>query len=131
MEEPSRVRKALVVGGLICSFAGLCWLLSHPDKPYTWLLPRIGFASAVLSTLGGFIFCWATTFAYFARKLGWSPRACHSVGLVFLIPAAYFSISDFPNFMLICALLLGQASLPGYACRRLAYPQLTDEDSLR
>jgi|SRR5580704_3739187 hypothetical protein len=125
MEEPSRIRKGLVLAGLIFSFVGLCWLL--PNKPYGFL-PRIGYISAVLSTLGGFGSCSAATFAYFARKLSWSPRACHLAGLVFLIPAGYFWISDPAHFMSICALLLCPAGLTGYASRHLAYPQLTDEE---
>jgi hypothetical protein len=127
MQEPSHIRKALVLGGLIFSFVGLCWLLSLPYKP-DGFLPRIGLLSAALSTLGGFIFCWAATFAYFAPKLSSSPRTCYLAGLVFLIPLAYFWIFDFPHFWSILGLSLGSFSLTGYACRHLAYPQLTDEE---
>ena len=127
MREPSHTRKALILGGLIFSVVGLCWLLSLSYKPYGFL-PRVGFISAVLSTMGGFSFCWALIVVYFAHKFGWSPRACSLAGLVFLIPAGYFWISDAPNFMSICALLLGPSSLTGVACRHLAYPQLTDEE---
>jgi hypothetical protein len=127
MQEPSHIRKVLVVGGLIFSVVGLCWLLLPANKPYGFL-PRIGLMSAVLSTLGGFIFCWATAFAYYARKFGWSPRTCNLAGLVFLIPAAFFCISDLPDFLPICAMLLGPSSITGYACRHLAYPKLTDEE---
>ena len=127
MQEPSHIRKAMVVGGFIFSFVGLCWLLSPASKPYGFL-PLAGYISAVLSTMGAFGSCSAAIFAYFARKLGWSPRACHLAGLVFLIPLAYCWISDFPHFMSILGLLLGPSSLTGYACRHLAYPQLTDEE---
>jgi hypothetical protein len=127
MEKVSATRKALVVTGLILSFFGLCWLLSLSVRP-DGFVSRLGFVSAVLSVLGGLICCWAMTFAYFAQKLGWSPRTCSFAGLVFLIPAGYFWVSNDPRSMSICALLLGPASLTGVACRRLAYPLLSDEE---
>jgi len=127
MQEPSHIRKALAVGGLIFSLVGLCWLLSLPYKPYGFL-PRIGYLSAVLSTLGGFSSCSAAAFAYFARKFRWSPRACNLAGLVFLIPLAYFWISDVPHFWSVLGLLLCPSGLTGYACRHLAYPELSDEE---
>ena len=127
MQEPTHIRKALVLGSVLFSFVGLCWLLSLSYHPPGYIL-RFGFISAVLAVMGAFIYSWAVTVAYLARRWGWTPRTCGLAGLVFLVPAAYFAISDSPHFMGICAILLGQSSLTGYLCRHLAYPQLTDEE---
>lgn len=127
MQEPSHTRKALVLGYVVFSFVALCWLISLSYHPLGYIL-RIGFICAVLSVMGAFMFSWAVVIAYLARRWGWAPRTCGLAGLIFLLPAAYFFISDSPRSMGICALLLGPSSLVGYMCRHLAYPQLTDEE---
>jgi len=127
MLEASISRKVLMLGGLIASTCSLFWLLTLPYKPDAYL-PRIGFISAVFCTMGTLIFCWAAIFAHLARKWSWSPRSCALSGLVFFIPAAYFYLlSNNPRSWSIGALLITQASLTGYVCRRIAFPQLTDE----
>jgi hypothetical protein len=127
MQEPTHIRKGLVLGGVAFSFVGLCWLLSLSYHPPEYLL-RFGFISAVLSMIGAFSYSWAVTVAYLARRWSWAPRTCGLAGLVFLIPAAYFLISNSLHFMGICAILLGPSSLTGYLCRHLAYPQLSDDE---
>jgi hypothetical protein len=128
MQEPTHIRKTLVIGGLVFSFVGLCWLLSLSYHPPGYLL-RFGFISAVLAVMAAFIFSWAVTIAYLARRRSWSPRTCELAGLVFVVPAAYFFlVSDSPRVMVICGLLLGPASLTGNLCRHLAFPQLSDDE---
>jgi hypothetical protein len=127
MLEPLISRKVLILGCLIASTCSLFWLLTLPYKPAAYLL-RIGFISAVFCTMGTLIFCWAAIFAYLVRKWSWSPRSCRLAGLVFLIPALYFFfLSNNRRSWSIGAILITQMSLTGYVCRRIAFPQLTDE----
>jgi hypothetical protein len=128
MQEPTHIRKALVLGGLVFSFVGLFWLLSLSYHPPEYLL-RFGFISAVMAVMGAFIVSWAVAVAYLARRWNWSPRTCGLAGLVFVVPAAYFFlVSDSPHVMSVCGLLLGSSSLTGNLCRHLAYPQLSDDE---
>ena len=126
MLESSINRKVLMLGGLIVSTGGLFWLLTLPYKPDGYL-PRVGFISAVFCTMGTLIFSWAAIFAYLVRKWSWSPRSCGLAGLVFVIPAVYFYLSNNPRSWSIGAILITQSSLTGYVCRRIAFPRLTDE----
>ncbi len=84
-----------MLGSLLFSFVGLCWLLSLSYHPPGYLL-RFGFISAVLAVMGAFNYSWAITVAYVARRWSWTPRTCGLAGVVFLVPAAYFAISDSP-----------------------------------
>jgi hypothetical protein len=127
MQEPSFSRKVLVVAGFFVSFAGLFWLLSLPYKPHE-ILPRLGFMAATTCTAGSLIFSWAAFFAHVVRKRKWSPRSCIWAGLLFAVPGVFLLFTN-AQFFSVGGVLIGLVSLTGYICRRLAFPELTDEQA--
>src|SRR4029077_3157509 len=126
MREPSISRKVQISSGLIVSFSGEFWFFSQRYEPHAFL-PTIGFLSAVLCAMGALIYFWAAIFAYLVRKWDWSPRSCGLAGLVFVIPTFYFFFFATAGLKSIGWLLFLQANLSMYLCRRIAFPQLTDE----
>jgi hypothetical protein len=127
MQEPPFSRKVQVVTGFFVSFAGLFWLLSLPYKPHE-ILPRLEFIAATICAAGSLIFFCAASFAYAIRKRKWSPRSCRWAGLLFAVPGAFLLFTS-AQFFSAGGVLIGLASLTGYVCRRLAFPELTDEQA--
>jgi uncharacterized membrane protein len=127
MQEPPFSRKVLVVAGFFVSFAGLFWVLSCPHKSPE-ILPRLGFVAAMMSTGGAVMFFCAASFAYVVRKRKWSPRSCRWAGLLFGVPAAFLMLTS-ARFFSVGGLLICLMSFTGYICRRLAFPELTDEQA--
>jgi hypothetical protein len=127
MQEPPFSRKVQVVAGFFVSFAGLFWLLSLPYKPHE-ILPRLGFVAAMICAGGSLMFFCAASFAYAIRKRKWSPRSCRWAGLLFAVPAALLMFTS-GQFFSASGLLLCMMVLTGPVCRRLAFPELTDEQA--
>lgn len=121
-------RKVLIVAWFFVSLSGFLWLVLAPSKPLA-LLSRLGFVSAVLSAFWSMAFCWALLLAYLVRKRGWSPRVCATAGLPFIISGLVFFLGDTTRSWGISTLLVTQGSLVGYLCRRLAYPEITDQQA--
>jgi hypothetical protein len=134
MQEPPFSRKVQVVAGFFVSFAGLFWLLSLPYKPHE-ILPRLGFIAATICTGGSLMFFSAASFAYVVRKRKWSGRACKWAGLLFAVPGTFLIFAGafliFPGapFFSVGAMLFCLTPLTGPVCRRLAFPELTDEQA--
>jgi len=129
MTEPSIQRKIAVVGGIFISFSALLWLLSLSEKPPE-IFPRLGFVSATLCASASLVFSWAALIAYVARRRHWSPRACYQAGLsivAVLLVLAYFADGHVGRAGI--ALLSFLSTLTGYLCRKLAYPELSDEEA--
>lgn len=129
MIEPSIWRKIAVVAGFLVSFWAAAWLFSYPVRPPE-ILPRLGFVSALVCALGSLVFCWAAFLAYVARKRSWSPKACHLAGLSIVIVVLALAYFADPRVERVSIALVG--CLPyatGYLCRKLAHPNLTDEEA--
>jgi hypothetical protein len=124
MSEPSLDAKLLLVAGFFVSLAAFLWLLSL--RAPVEMFPRLGFISALYCTSGALAFCWATFFAFLARKHNWPARLHTLPGLLFLIPATLLLFDGF-RFMSISMLLISQSFLANYICRRLAYPNTSPE----
>jgi hypothetical protein len=127
MLEPLISRKAPILAGLVVSICGLFWIMTLPYKP-TDIFSRIGMFSAFICVMGAVIFFWAAIFAYAVRKWSWLPRSYALPGLILWIPAFYFYLlSNNPRSWSIGAMLMAQSPITAYVCRRLAFPQLTNE----
>ena len=130
MTEPSMQRKIAVVGGIFVSFSALLWLVSLPEKPPE-ILARLGFISAVVCASALLAFSWAALLAYVARRRHWSPRACYLAGLsivTVLVVPSYFA--DGRGRTASIFLLIGTLpTITGYLCRKLAHPELSDEEA--
>jgi hypothetical protein len=126
----SRGQLLLAIAGLFVSLGGLAWLLLLPEKPHDFL-PRWGWAFAVLSVEVMLVICWGTLAAYVARARNWLPRTCFWLGaLSFIVPglAIFFMVRG--PLMYAGTSLITVSSLAGYVCRKLAYPELTDEEAM-
>src|SRR4029077_10122379 len=129
MSEPLLSRRVLALAGLLGSASGLFWLLSLNRWALT-VLARLGFISAILSASALLILCWGLCVAYIGRKRNWSPRACYIAGsLLFFIPGSLIFFFGSHPFSGAAAILVCMSSLAGIACRKLAYPELTDEQA--
>jgi hypothetical protein len=132
MAEPSLSRKILVPTGYFLSLWGFCWLCVSMLPIPVGLLRITGYFSAALSVLAVNIFCWASTVAYVARRRNWSPKLCQVsglsyslVGLLMYSLLALFQVDH--RFWTVSMVLLNSGTLAGLICRRIAYPDLTDE----
>lgn len=129
MTEPSIWPKIAVVSGFLVSFSATGWLFSLPVKSPE-ILPRLGFVSALICALGSLVFCWAVSLAYVARKRSWSPKNCYLAGLSIVIVALALSYFADPRVQrLSLALMVFLPNITGYLCRKLAYPELADEEA--
>jgi cytochrome bd-type quinol oxidase subunit 2 len=128
MPEPSPARKVLVVAGFLVSLSGASWFLSLPNKPDE-IIPRIGFICAGLCALGCTAFCWAAVYAYVVRKLNRSPKFCRWAALPFAVAGFLLFFAQNQHWWSLSSVLLSQASLTAYICRKIAFPELTDEQA--
>jgi hypothetical protein len=130
MSEPTIWKKLGVAAGLLLSFSALAWLLWSPTRPPE-ILPRVGFVSALFCSLGVLVFCWALVLAHVARGRNWSPKKCHLSGVSILaavLGLSFFASSWSRNFGAV-ALVVQLPMITGYLCRKLTYPQLTEEEA--
>jgi hypothetical protein len=111
------------------SLLALWWLLSFPERSRD-LLPRLGFCCAFISVAGMLTFCWASCVAYVARERNWSPLFTTCVGWLSLFPVVFIVIvsSGRTWFWGKTGILAALVTCTGTACRRMAFPDLTDEE---
>jgi hypothetical protein len=131
MTEPSVTRRVMILVGLFVSFSASLWLVLLPVRSLE-VLPRLGFISAAICSLGLLVFCWAAPVAHFARKWKWSPRACYLAGLSFVVPVvvlSYFAEAANPRERIVSWIIPLTIVSAGYLSRKLAYPELTDEEA--
>lgn len=127
MTKLSTARMIGAVSGFFVSCFALAWMMSLRSGPRE-LAPRIGFLSALICILGSLAFCWAASAAYFARKWEWSPRTCIRSGWpLAMFGAAILFTSD--RFWRLAGMIVPLAMFAGYICRRLVYPDVTDEQA--
>jgi len=131
MTGQSITSKVLLVAGLCFSFGAGLWLLSSIVRPGE-ILPRLGFVSALICAFAVLVFCWAALLSSVARKLRWPPRAriFYLAGLSIVAPfLALFLLAAprtrLPVFNLVCVMPV----ITGYLCRKMTYPELTDEEA--
>ena len=129
MKEPSLTTKILVVAGLLFSTSAVAWLALMPVN-LPMVLDRFGFISAFFCAAVTLMFCWGASAAYVARKLNWSPRACYMLGACFFgIPGLACAFFGDPPFSSRGTVLLCLSTFAGIVCRKLAYPELTDDQA--
>jgi len=129
MKEPSPGVKIGVVAGFFVSAFALTWLALIPVNLPS-VVDRLGFFCAYCCAAGGVMFCWGAIAAYVARKHNWSPVACFAVGAsLFAIPGLAWPIFHSQPFAGRGIILLSMANFAGIVCRRLAYPELSDEQA--
>jgi Na+/melibiose symporter-like transporter len=127
MTKLSTARMIGAVSGLVISCFALVWLMSLNSR-YHDIPSRIGFISAVICALGSLTFCWAASAAYVARKRDWSPRTCRMAGTPLLVLALIACIAD-SHFWRVFLLVATNNAMVGFLCRKLAYPDVTDEQA--
>jgi len=127
MKEPSIGTKLVVASGFFMSAGALYWLVASPPRPRE-LLFRIGYVSAVFCAVAVLSFCWAAFVADLALKRGWSPRTCIKAGVPLCILVLVWGLVD-SRFWLLVPLVGLINLLAGFFARRIAYPNLTDEEA--
>ncbi|MGB7753508.1 MAG: hypothetical protein WCF88_18280 [Candidatus Acidiferrales bacterium] len=117
-----------VIGGLI----GLCvsfWATFSLLSILTYtsgVMNRVGLLCAFMCAFGLVLFFWAADSAYVIIKMGWSFRACRYAGWAFLVPGSALFLSH-GHAMSIINFLTVQIIFSGYICRRIAFPEISDE----
>jgi hypothetical protein len=128
MKVPSTRRVIGVAAGLCISFWATFSLLSALTHT-TGFTNRLGLLCAFLCTFGLVVFFWAAGCAYVIRKLGGSYRACRYVGFAFLLPGSALFLSH-GRALSIINFLTVQIIFSGYICRRIAFPEISDEQAV-
>lgn len=127
MKAPSAGRVIGVAAGLCISFWASFWLLSFISYTHG-VMNRIGLLCAFLCSFGLVVFFWAAGSAYVINKLGWSYGACRYAGVAFLLPGSVLFFSHV-SALSIANFLTVQIVLSGYICRRMAFPEISDEEA--
>ena len=129
MREPPSAVKAAVVAGLSISGLALHWLLSDSVRSLRIsLAERIEYACGALCALSVMGLSWAAAVAYIGRKNNWSPRKCTLAASVSFIALGTMLLLTIPKVSSgACLLVILSANPIGYACGKLAYPELTQE----
>lgn len=125
MKAPSIARVIGVAVGLCVSFWATFSLLSFIPH-IVGVMNRTGVLCAYLCSFGSLMFFWAAGSAYVIHKMRWSYRALRYVGFAFLLPGSALFLShgraiSIANFLTI------QITLSSYICRRIAFPEISDE----
>jgi hypothetical protein len=127
MQRPSTGRVIGVAAGVCVSFGALFWLLSvHAGTLEAG--DSLGLICAIFCADAALSFCWALGFAYIVRKQNWSYRACRYAGVCLLVPGSLLFLKhgraiSTANFLLL------QIALTSYICRRIAFPEISDEEA--
>jgi hypothetical protein len=87
---------------------------------------RLGFLAALICSFGALVFFWAAGSAYVIHKMSWSYRVCRYVGWAFLVPGSLLCLSH-GRPLFIANSLTAQIVLSGFICRRIAFPEISDE----
>jgi hypothetical protein len=125
MKAPSTGRVIGVAVGLCVSFLATFSLLSILTRT-SGVMNRVGLLCAFFCTFGLLLFFWAAGSAYVIHMRGWSYRACRYVGFAFLLPGSVLFFSHV-HALSIANFLTVQIVLSGYICRRIAFPEISDE----
>lgn len=112
---------------LLLACSGIVWIASQNVK-YFDVPSRVGFVSAAFCITGALAFCWARIGAYFIRKWDLPPRVSFRVGSVLTISGALFWFKG-DRFGFLGQMLIFAGLSAGFICRRLAFPDLTDEQA--
>jgi hypothetical protein len=89
---------------------------------------RVGLLCAFLCSFGLVMFFWAAGSAYVIHNLGWSYRACRYVGFAFLVPGSVLFLSQ-GRALSVANVLTFQIVLSSDICRRIAFPEMSDEEA--
>lgn len=129
VKEPTSSQKVGVVASLLVGGSGLVWILSLHARP-TDVLGRLGLMSALLCAAAVFVVSWAAIIANAAHMQDWAPRTCYIAGglSLILVGGLYFFFGD-PPFRMAGPFLVSLSTFAGYITRKLAYPELTDEQA--
>jgi hypothetical protein len=128
MKAPSIARVIGVAVGLCVSFwatFSLLSILTHTSG----IMSRSGLVCAFVCTFGLLLFFWAAGSAYVIRKSGWTYRACRHAGVAFLLPGSALFLSH-GRALTIFNFLTVQIIFSGYICRKIAFPEISDEEAL-
>jgi|HubBroStandDraft_6_1064221.scaffolds.fasta_scaffold982662_2 hypothetical protein len=127
VKGPSIGRVIGVVAGLCISFwasFSLLSILTHTSD----VMNRSGLLCAFLCSFGLVVFFWAAGSAYVIHNLGWSYRACRYIGFAFLVPGSALFFSH-AHALSVANFLTVQIVLSGYVCRKIAFPEISDEQA--
>jgi hypothetical protein len=127
MKAPSTGRVIGIAAGVCVSFAATFWLLSIISET-SGIMNRVGLLCAFVCTFGLLLFLWAAGSAYVIRMRGWSYRACRYVGFAFLLPGSALFFTH-GRALSIANFLTVQIMLSSYICRRIAFPEISDEEA--
>jgi hypothetical protein len=90
---------------------------------------RVGLLCVFVCTFGLLLYFWAAGSTYVIHKMGWSYRACRYVGWAFLLPGSALFLSH-ARAISIANFLTVQIVLSTFICRRIAFPEISDEQAL-
>ena len=92
------------------------------------LVDRTGYVCGVFCALGTIGLGWAAVVAYIGRKKDWSPRKCTLAGSLSFMALGTILLLTIPRVSSgACTLVICSANTIGFACGKLAYPELTQE----
>jgi hypothetical protein len=128
MREPSLGVKLTALTGLAIGLIAACWLVSISSEPRE-LIPRLGFVCAGICATACSVVSWAAIFAYIIRKMNWTPKSCVFAGLSLAVPGLLVFFSNSLHSFWLGILLVTSSTPTTYLCRRLAFPELTDEQA--
>jgi hypothetical protein len=128
MKAPSIGRMIGVAVGFCIAFWATFSLLSFiPLMPrIPGFMDRVGVFCTHICSAGALLFLWAAGSAYVIHKMSWSYRACRYVGWAFLVPGSLLFLSH-GRLLSIANFLTVQIVLSGFICRRIAFPEISDE----
>jgi hypothetical protein len=128
MKEPSIGWKIATIAGILVSFTAFwSWFSLPTDHPQ--ILDRLGYIAAMFCDLAMLVYCWAAMLAYIATKKNWSPRVCRMAGFSYLIPAVLLACLASRPVMNVGYFLIAPISMVGYLCRKMAYPEMSEEEA--
>jgi hypothetical protein len=127
MMKPSLFLKVFMAIGFFVSLFAFFWLASVPIKSYQ-VVGRFGYTAAVFCALGSLTFSCAALSSFFVRERNWSPKTSMRAGLP-LITLALIAWAADPDLWPAAMLLATSSTMAGFLCRRLAYPEVTDDQA--
>jgi len=118
--------KVFMAIGFFVSLFAFFWLASVP-MPHR-IIGRLGYTAAIFGALGSLTFACAALASFLVREKHWSPRTSMRAGLPLIILALIAWAAD-PNLWHAAMLLATSSTMAGFLCRRLAYPEVTDDEA--
>jgi len=125
----ARSRIIGILAALFISWWASYWLISLTPLRQA-ILFRIGFMCAVVCAFGALTVLWGLLLSYAARNRKWSPLTCRKSGIsVLLLIAPLFAFQMRSELFPIFYWSGGLAVFAGYVCRKLAHPELSDDEA--